>query len=166
MRMPDFCSPRRVFHHDLDTAFAALGALGVDPERITVRSAGPGWRPGVVVGQSPAPDAPLTPRTPVSLTVVGAGGVDLLPYPLREGDHEVFGVDALLALFDSPLHKLALHVRRAGGFLALRPDEPATALRWIEEIFGLRIDPVSFPSAGWYPLARFLPALHRVAGTE
>ncbi|HEX2202302.1 MAG TPA: type VI secretion system baseplate subunit TssG [Longimicrobium sp.] len=162
--MPDFCAPRRTFRHDVDAAVAALRRLGVDPERIVLESAGPGWVAGTVLRQSPAPGTPLTPRTRVVLSVSGAGGLDLLPYPLRDEDDRELRVDRLMALFDNPLQKLALHLRQAGGFLALHPDEPAAALRWIEEIFGLSPEP--FAPEAWYALARLLPELHRAAGTE
>jgi hypothetical protein len=161
--MPDLCTPGRGFRHDLDSAVATLRRLGVEAERVVVRSAGPGWARGTVLRQSPEAGTELTPRTRVTLAVAGAGGVDLLPYPLRDGGDEGFGVDDVMALFDNPLEKLALHVRGAGGFLALHPDDDAVTLRWIEEIFGLSSAP--FPRECWYPLARLLPALHRVAGT-
>ncbi|HEY0015345.1 MAG TPA: type VI secretion system baseplate subunit TssG [Longimicrobium sp.] len=173
--MPDLCTPRRGFRHDLDSAVATLRRLGVEADRVGVRSAGPGWARGTVLRQSPEPGTELTARTRVTLAVAGAGGVDVLPYPLRDGGDEGFGVDALMALFDNPLLKLALHVRGAGGFLALHPDDDAVTLRWIQEIFGLDLDlrPVGdtpatplFPRECWYPLARLLPALHQVAGTE
>lgn len=161
--MPELCTPRRGFHHDLDSAVATLRRLGVEAERVVVRSAGPGWARGTVLRQSPEAGTELTPRTRVTLEVAGVGGVDLLPYPLRDGGDEGFGADELMALFDNPLEKLALHVRGAGGFLALHPDDDAVTLRWIEEIFGLSSAP--FRRECWYPLARLLPALHRVAGT-
>ncbi|WP_420127645.1 type VI secretion system baseplate subunit TssG [Longimicrobium sp.] len=162
--MPDLCTPRRGFRHDLDSAVTTLRRLGVEADRVVVRAAGPGWARGTVLRQTPEPGAELSPRTRVTLAVAGAGGVDLLPYPLRDAGDEGFGVDGVMALFDNPLEKLALHVRGAGGFLALHPDDDAVTLRWIEEIFGL--SPAPFPRECWYPLARLLPALHRVAGTE
>jgi hypothetical protein len=162
--MPDLCTPRRGFRHDLDSAYGTLRRLGVDPERIRVQSAGLGWHPGTVLRQSPPPGAPLGPRTPVVLTVAGAGALDLLPYPLRDEHATEFRADRLMALFDNPLHKLALHVRQAGGFLALHPDDAVVTQRWIEEIFQLAPAPV--PQGLGYPLARLLPVLHRVAGTS
>lgn len=161
--MPDLCSPTRGFRHDLDSAMGTLRRLGVEADRIAVRSAGPGWPRGTVMEQVPTPGTPLSPRTRVTLSVAGAGGLDLLPYPLRDTDEAGFGVDGLMALFDSPLARLALHVRQAGGFLALHPDDEPVVLRWIEEVFGLSAAP--FPRESWYALARLLPALHRVAGT-
>jgi hypothetical protein len=187
--MPELCAPRRGFRHDVDAAVATLLRLGIAPDRIVVEGAGPGWRAGTVLRQRPAAGKPLGPRTRVVLSVAGAGGVDLLPYPLRDASEAppapdpaqapsagpphgpargraagpVLGVDALMALFDNPLHKLAIHVRAAGGFLALDPDDPAPTLRWIEEIFQLSAAP--FPPEARYPLARLLPALHALAGT-
>jgi hypothetical protein len=161
--MPDLCSPSRGFRHDVDSAVAALRRAGVEADRIVLRSAGPGWAQGTVMAQAPEPGAPISPRTLVVLSVAGAGGLDLLPYPLRDAADDGFGVDGLMALFDSPLGKLALHVRQAGGFLALHPDDEPVILRWIEEIFQLSAEP--FPRESWYALARLLPALHRVAGT-
>jgi hypothetical protein len=163
--MPELCAPRRGFRHDVDAAVATLLRLGIAPDRIVVEGAGPGWRAGTVLRQRPAAGKPLGPRTRVVLSVAGAGGVDLLPYPLRDASETqpALGVDALMALFDNPLHKLAIHVRAAGGFLALHPDDPAPTLRWIEEIFQLSAAP--FPPEARYPLARLLPALHALAGT-
>lgn len=161
--MPDLCTPRRGFRHDLDSAMATLRRLGVDADRVVVRTAGPGWARGTVLRQLPEAGTELSPRTRVTLSVAGAGGLDLLPYPLRDAGDEGFGADEVMALFDNPLEKLALHVRQAGGFLALHPDDDAVTLRWIEEIFGLSAAP--FPREAWFPLARLLPALHRVAGT-
>lgn len=161
-RMPDLCALHRAVRHDLDTAVASLERLGVELGRITVEAAGPGWPAGAVLGQRPAPGTPITPRTEVVLRVAGAGGFDALPHPLRDASGDGFGVDRLMALFDDPLQKLSLHVRRAGGFLALHPGDHAAALRWIE-LFGL--SPHPFPPSHWYALARLLPALHRVAGT-
>lgn len=162
-RMPDLCTPTRGFRHDLHSALGSLRRLGVEPDRIRVRYAGPGWAEGTVLAQEPAPGTEITPRTRVAVSVAGAGGLDLLPYPLRDGDDEGFGAAALMALFDDPLAKLALHIREAGGFLALHPSDDAVTLRWIQEIFGVSAAP--FPRECWYPLARLLPALHRVAGT-
>ena len=161
--MPDLCTPRRGFRHDLDSAVATLRRLGVEADRVVVRSAGPGWARGTVMRQAPEPGTELSSRTRVTLFVAGMGGLDLLPYPLRNPPADGLGPDGLMALFDNPLEKLALHVRQAGGFLALHPDDDAVTLRWIEEIFGLSAAP--FPREAWYPLARLLPALHRVAGT-
>lgn len=161
-RMPDFCRPRRGVRQRVDAAVASLLRLGVDAERIVVESAGPGWAAGVVAWQAPAPGAPITPRTRVVLAAGGAGALDTLPFPLRDAHDEELRADRLLALLDNPLLKLGIFIRRAGGFLALRRDDPVSALRWIEEIFELSSAP--WPRELWYSVARLLPTLHRVAG--
>jgi hypothetical protein len=81
----------------------------------------------------------------------------------HESDGE-FGVVQLMPVLDAPLAKLDAYVRDAGGFLELRQEDPRTAWRWIREIFALHPDP--WPSTRLHALARLLPALHRVAGTE
>ena len=162
IRMPDLCTPTRGIRHDMDSAIASLVRMGVEVDKVVVRSAGPGWPAGTVVHQAPAPGARIGPYTRVVLSVAGRGGVQSLPYPLRDARDEGFGVDGLFALFDNPVLKLVHHVREAGQFLALHPDDPASARRWIEDIFG--IDPTPWARERWYALARVLPALHRVAG--
>lgn len=161
IRMPDLVTPTREVRHDMDSAIASLVRMGVEIDQIVVRSAGPGWPAGTVVAQWPAPRATIGPR-PVVLSVAEKGGVHSLPYALRDARDGEFGVDELFALFDNPLHKLVHHLREAGQFLALRPDDPASARRWIEDIFG--IDPSPWPPQRWYAVARLLPSLHRVAG--
>lgn len=160
--MPDLCRPRRGIRQRVDAAVASLRHLGVDAERIVVESAGPGWAPGVVARQDPAPGEPVTARTRVVLAVGGAGALDTLPFPLRDAHDDELRADRLLALTDNPVLKLGIFIRQAGGFLALRRDDPVAALRWIEEIFGLSADP--WPRDLWYSVARLLPTLHRVAG--
>jgi hypothetical protein len=161
IRMPDLCAPTRGVRHDMDSAVASLVRMGVEIDQIVIRSAGPGWPAGTVVEQSPAPGEAIGPG-PVVLAVAEKGGVQGLPYPLRDARDGEFGVDALFALFDNPVHKLVHHLRQAGQLLALRPDDPGSARRWIEDIFG--IDPSPWPRERWYALARVLPSLHRVAG--
>jgi hypothetical protein len=116
----------------------------------------------VVARQHPAPGEWITGHTRVVLAVGGAGALDTLPFPLRDAHDDELRADRLLALADNPVLKLGIFLRRAGGFLALRRDDPVAALRWIEEIFGLAADP--WPRDLWYPVARLLPTLHRVAG--
>lgn len=161
--MPDLCAPRRGVRHRLDSAILSLLRLGVEAERIVVESAGPGWPAGTVVRQSPAPGSELSQQTRVVLGVAGAGGLDTLPFPLRDESDTEFRVDRLFALFDSQVQKLAHFVREAGEVLDLHPDDPPSALRWIEEIF--RESAAPWPESRWYAVARLLPALHRVAGT-
>lgn len=161
IRMPDLCTPTRGVRHDMDSALASLVRAGVDVDQVVVRSAGPGWPAGTVVAQSPPPGEEIGPR-PIVLSVAEKGGVQSLPYALRDAREGEFGVDGLFALFDSPLHKLVHHLREAGQLLALRPDDPAGARRWIEDIFGIDASP--WPRERWYAVARVLPSLHRVAG--
>jgi hypothetical protein len=160
--MPDLCRPRRGVRQRVDAAVASLLHLGIDADRIVVESAGPGWAPGVVARQEPAPGTRLTPRTRVVLAVGGAGALDTLPFPLRDAHDDELRADRLLALTDNPVLKLGIFIRQAGGFLALRRDDPTAALRWIEDIFQLPSAP--FPRELWYSVARLLPTLHRVAG--
>jgi len=160
--MPDLCRPRRGIRQQVDAAFASLLYLGVDAERIVVESAGPGWAAGLVARQDPAPGTPISGRTRVVLAVGGAGSLATLPFPLRDAHDDELRTDRILALADNPILKLGIFIRRAGGFLALRRDDPVTALRWIEEIFGLSAAP--WPRDIWYSVARLLPTLPRVAG--
>jgi hypothetical protein len=160
--MPDLATPRRGVRHTIDTALQALGRMGIDIDRVVIRRAGAGWKPGMVVGQEPAPGVEVGDQTRVVLKVAGTGSLESLPFPLREDSDSEMRVDELFALFDSPLGKLGHAVRMGGGFLDLRPDDPSTALKWIEGIF--RIPARSWPKRRWYAVARLLPALHRVAG--
>lgn len=160
--MPDLCRPRRGATHTLDTALRALAALGVDDARIAVESVGPGWPDGRVVRQAPAPGAPLDARTRVVLGVGGVGALDALPYALRDADDAPFGVDALVALFDTPALKLRYHLRAGGDFFALRDGDLTSARRWIEQVF--QVDPAPWAPERWPALARLLPLLHRLAG--
>lgn len=160
--MPDLAAPRRGVRHTLDTALQTLGRLGVDDDRVIVKRAGAGWTPGTIVAQEPLPGTELGEQTRVVLVVAGTGALESLPFPLREDSDADMRVDELFALFDSPLGKLGHAVRMGGGFLELRPDDPSTALRWIEGIF--RIPARSWPKRRWYAIARLLPVLHRVAG--
>lgn len=161
-RMPDFCTPRRGVRQTVDAALASLQRLGVEPERVVLRAAGAGWVSGTVVRQDPPPGHQLTPETRLVLEVAGTGALESLPYPLRDDSDDDLRVDALFALFDTPLLRVRHVVRQAGGFLEIHPDEPATALRWIEGIF--HVAPRAWSKRRWYAVARLLPTLHRVAG--
>ncbi len=162
--MPDFVRPRRGARHTIDTALRSLRALGFDDARVTLESAGAGWAPQAVVWQRPAPGDPIGPHTRVALGVAGVGALEALPYALRDVDDSAFGVDPLMALLDDPVHKLRHHLRGGGEFFALRPDDPVSARRWIEQVF--QIDPSPWDRARWPALARLLPVLHRTAGRE
>ena len=160
--MPDFATPRRGIRHSIDSALQSLERIGVEIDRVVIRRAGAGWPVGTVVGQEPAAGVALTDRTRIVLAVAGTGSLESLPFPLREDSDDDVRADELFALFDSPLGKLGHAVRTGGGFLELRPDDPSTALRWIEGIF--KFSARTWPKRRWYVVARLLPALHRVAG--
>jgi hypothetical protein len=162
--MPDFRRARRGAGHTIDTALRALRRLGVEDARVVVESAGPGWAEGTVVRQEPAAGAPLDGRTRVVLGVAGVGGLESLPYALRDVDDSEFGVDPLLALFDNPVYKLRHHLRGGGEFFALRAGDHVTARRWIEQVF--QLDPSAWAPERWPALAQLLPVLHRIAGRE
>ena len=92
----------------------------------------------------------------------GTGALESLPFALREDSDDDMRADAIFALFDNPILKLRHTVRMGGGFLELRPDQPPTALRWIDGIFRVSAEP--WPKRRWYAVARLLPVLHRIAG--
>jgi hypothetical protein len=148
----------------VDSAIFSLLSMGVDPDRITIRRAGRGWTAGRVVGQTPASRLPLDSRSEIVLDVAGDSLFDRLPTGLREGgtEHEP-GVDTLLLAFDDPSEKASCYVRQGGLYFDLKPDNPAGCARWIR-LFG--ITPEDWPVENWYPLARFLPRLHRISGRE
>jgi len=100
----------------------------------------------------------------VRLVVAGSAGINSLPYPLRDSHDEEFRVDRLFGLFDNPITKLALHVREAGEFFSLRPEDRARSRRWIEEVFGFAGSP--WPEPDLYAVALMLPTLHHLAGRE
>jgi hypothetical protein len=180
--MPNLVGPTRGFRHSVDSALGTLSRLGV-LDQVILESAGPGpgWAPGTIVRQSPDPGARLTARTVIVLEVAGVGGFHGLPFALRtvseaklvgpdpitgatagQEIRETVGVDRVLASIDDQVLKLSHRIRQAGGYLDLHPDRPATAYRWLREIFHL--SPESWPQARWYQLARLLSVLHRVAG--
>ena len=161
-RMPDLCRPRRGARHSLDTALRTLAACGVDDTRVTVESVGPGWPDGQLARQWPLSGTRLDGGIRVVLGVGGIGALDALPYALRDVTDSPFGVDALLALLDTPTFKLRFHLRAGGDFFALRDGDLVSARRWIEQVF--QLDPTPWAPQRWPALARLLPLLHRVAG--
>jgi hypothetical protein len=160
--MPDLVAPRRGARHTVDSAVPALLRLGVEIGRIVLKSAGPGWSPGSVVAQEPAPGADLADVRRVVLHVCGPRAVDSLPYPMRDSADGEFRSDRLFGLFDDQFLKLGVHIRAAGGLLNLTPDDPVGAYRWITDIFGIRAE--QWPQQRWFDVARLLPSLHRIAG--
>ena len=164
MIMPDFCSPQRGVRQDVDAALASLRALEVPLDRIRIERIGGGWEKGTVVRQSPSPGTTLRANSRVMLFVSAPAAVDALPYAMRYEQDDVFGIVNLMPVLDGPIAKLEAYVAEAGGFLELRPEDPRTSWRWIREIFGLH--PEDWPTVNLHSLARLLPALHRIAGTE
>lgn len=160
--MPDLCAPTRGTWHSVDSALPTLTRLGVHADQIVVETRGGGWKEGQILSQEPAMGTALTSRTRIRLRVAGFGGVESLPFPMRDEHHAEFRADRLFALFDSPLQKLRHLLRRAGGYLDLRPDDPIGPQRWMEEVFQLDASPWS-PERR-YALMRLLPVLHQLAG--
>jgi hypothetical protein len=162
--MPDFCTPQRGVRQDVDAALSTLRSLAMSADRVRIERIGGGWKKGTVVRQQPAPGTPIGATTRVILFVSAPAAVDSLPYAMRREQEGMFGVVELMPVLDAPIAKLESFVRQAGGFLELRPDDPRTAWRWIREIFG--VDPGAWPEERLHALARLLPAVHRLAGTE
>jgi hypothetical protein len=163
LRMPDLAGIGRTARHRVDSALLTLLRLGIDFGRVVLESAGPGESAGAVVSQDPAPGAVLTPVSRIVLRVGGSGGLDLMPFPLRDESDTEFRVDRLFAIFDNPALKLGFFLRLGGAYLALHADEPLTARRWLEDLFAI-------PAGGWgaerwHPLARLVPRLHAIGGT-
>ncbi len=162
--MPDFCTPMRGVRQDVDSALATLRYLALPLDRVRIERIGGGWKKGTVVRQQPAPGTALGATTRVVLFVSAPAAVDALPYAMRHEQDGQFGVVDLMPVLDAPLAKLDVYVREAGGFLELRSEDSRTAWRWIREMFALH--PKSWPADRLHALARLLPALHSVAGTE
>ena len=163
-RVPDFVRPRRGARHTVDTALRTLRRLGVDAARVRVESDGPGFAPGTVLRQHPPAGTSLGPGQRVVLGVAGPGALEALPYAMRDGGEDDFGIDALMGLFDDPVHKLRHHLRAGGEFFALREGDLVVARRWIEQVF--QVDPTRWAPARWPGLVRLLAAVHRTAGRE
>ena len=161
--MPDLAGVRRTARHRVDSALLTLLRLGVDFGRIVLEAAGPGDSAGAVVAQDPPPGTPLTPVSRIALTVGGSGALDLMPFPLRDESETEFRADRLFAIFDNPALKLGFFLRQGGAYLALHPDEPLTARRWLEDLFSVSADP--WPAERWHALARLVPRLHALGGT-
>lgn len=163
MVMPDLAGVQRTARHRVDSALLTLLRLGVDFGRIVLEATGPGEAEGAVISQDPAPGTELSPVSRIALRVGGSGGLDLMPFPLRDESDTEFRVDRLLAIFDNPALKLGFFLRQGGAYLALHPDEPLTARRWLEDLFSISVAP--WPAERWHPLARLVPRLHALGGT-
>jgi hypothetical protein len=161
--MPDLSAPHYGYRHTIDSALFSLLAIGVDPDRITMRRAGRGWTERRIISQDPMPLTPIESQD-VVLNVAGEGFFERLPTGLRDrGTDTEAGVDTLLQVFDDPSEKASCYVRQGGLYFDLRPDNPTGCARWIA---GFGIAPDDWPRETWYALARFLPFLHRLAGRE
>jgi hypothetical protein len=135
----------------------------MDPDRISVRKAGRGWSGCFIVGQEPEAQSSVESRDLV-LNVAGDGLFNRLPTGLRDEGSEIeAGLDSLLYVFDDPAEKACCYVRQGGLYFDVRPDNNTGCARWIRA-FG--IAPEVWPVETWYPLARFLPFLFRLAGQE
>jgi len=162
--MPALTRPSHGFYHTADSALANLAALGIKPDRISVRKAGPGWARSRVIDQSPQPGQPIGPADGIELTVEGEGLFYALPSGMREGgDERSAGIDQLASLLDDPLEKLGHFVREGALYFDVQPDNMPGCSRWIR-LFGL--EPDDWPVSSWYPLAVLLPSLAELAGRE
>lgn len=162
--MPDLAGIRRSVRHRVDSALLTLLRQGIDFGHVVLESAGPGESAGAVISQDPAPGTELTPVSRIVLRVGGSGAMDLMPFPLRdESDTELRG-DRFFAIFDNPALKLGFYLRHGGGYLALHADEPITARRWLEDLFAIAVE--RWPAERWHALARLVPRLHALGGTE
>ena len=161
--MPDLAEVRRTARQRVYSALLTLLRLGVDFGRVVLEAAGPGESAGSVVSQDPAPGTVLTPVSRIALRIGGSGALDLMPFPLRDESETEFRVDRLCAIFDNPALKLGFYLRQGGAYLALHPDEPLTARRWLEDLFSIAVTP--WPAERWHPLARLVPRLHALGGT-
>ena len=162
--MPDLTGPRYGFSHTIDSALTTLSRANIAPERITIKSGGPGWRSRRVVEQHPPPGSALTADKDVRLTVGGEGLFYYLPTGMREGGREdELGAEELTALFDDPVEKAAYFVRQGGLYFDLRPENGVGCARWIR-LFG--VAPEDWPREKWGQLVVLLPWLHNMAGTE
>jgi hypothetical protein len=163
-KMPDLASPHFHFRHTVHSALESLSRLAISSPRITIRMAGPGWRPDWVVAQEPPPGTPLRPDTIIQLWVAGLGFFHNLPVGMWErGGDGAIGTQELTGIFDDPLQKARHWVREGARVFDLHPDNRTACGRWIA-LFGF--DPQQWPEATWYELALLSPALYRLAGTE
>ena len=162
--MPDLAGIRRSVRHRVDSALLTLLRLGIDFGHIVLECAGPGEPGGAVISQDPLPGTTLTQVSRIVLRVGGSGAMDLLPFPLRDESEVELRGDRFFAIFDNPALKLAFFLRHGGGYLSLQADEPITARRWLDDLFAIPVDP--WPAERWHALARLVPRLHALGGTE
>jgi hypothetical protein len=160
--MPDLASPHFHFHHTLHSALEVLARLGISGPRITIRVAGPGFKPDWIVAQEPAAGTPLRPDEVVHLSIAGLGFFHQLPVGMweRSRDGEI-GTRELVELFDDPYQKARHWIREGARVFDLHPDNLGACSKWLS-LFGLNAD--DWPAAMWYELALLAPELFRSAG--
>src|SRR5262245_11853191 len=81
--MPDFEAPQYGYRHTVDSAIFSLFALGMDPDRITMRRAGRGWTERRIVSQEPRPLSSIGSHDAI-LNVAGEGLFERIPTGLRD----------------------------------------------------------------------------------
>jgi hypothetical protein len=162
LTMPALDSSTHGFHHTIDSALAALDAMGIPPSRITVQMGGLGYPSRWVVKQQPAAGTPITTGTHISLSVAGLGFFHALPVGMWDkGGEEQPGTQEIVETLDDPLQKAANWIREGARLFEVRADNPSACARWIS-LFGLNAD--DWPADMWYPLALFLPNAQHLAG--
>lgn len=162
--MPDFSRPTRGTRQTVAAALRSLRAVGVEGNRVRIERIGGGWPANTVVTQEPAPGTALRPNTPVVLRISAPALINAVPFAMRDHRASAIGVDRLMALLDAPIARLHAYVAEAGGFLELRHDVPETGWRWVSDLF--QHAPGELPAELVHALAKFMPALAHVAGTE
>lgn len=162
--MPDFSSGALGYRHTVDSALQTLESLGVPPSRITIAMAGLGAPDRQVVSQSPKPGEPLDGGSAIRLSVAGLGFFEHLPVGMwHRGGEEGPGVEEMVRVFDDPLQKALCWMREGARLFDIRSGDPAACERWIR-LFGL--NPAEWPRENWPTLARLLPSLRKLAGSE
>jgi Type VI secretion, TssG len=179
--IPDFTTGTHGFRHNVDSALDSLDALGIPPDRITIRMSGGGQSGHIVdlnaVGMwSEAPSArgivrslsigntrQLAPDENVILTVQGPGFFHALPMGMWDrGSDGDPGTQEMVEPFDDPLQKAGHWLRAGARLFDIRREDTVACKRWIR-LFGL--DGEGWPSETLYPLALLLPSLSKLAGT-
>lgn len=162
--MPDFAQGTASFSHTVDSAIQVLDALGIAESRLTLHMAGPARGSLEIVRQSPAPGAPLSPSTPITLWISGFGFFDSLPMPMRESGGEAeFGTRELCRIFDDPLQKAGQWIRAGAPLFRIGPNKLAACRRWLS-LFG--IESSEWPEELLYPLSLLAPTLASNAGRK
>ena len=162
VRMPDFAGGTHAHRHTVHSALISLEALGVSPQRITLRRVGRhALAPGLVAGQRPRAGEALTGATTVTLEIAGPGFTHALPVGMWESGGEAgAGTSEILEHLDDPLEKLKHWFHEGAPLFRIAPSAPAACARWIR-LFG--IDPATWPQSMWYPLASVVARLPQIS---